>query len=273
MTRIRPLLPFLAVVAAGCGREPAVPPAPVSRPAAVATVLDPGPAPLVGVPAGSWRPSWRKNAAAVTVAAFELEAHPVTNAQFLAFVAAKPEWRRSQVKRLFADAGYLAHWTDDLSFAAEHAQRPVTGVSWFAARAYAAWRGRRLPLTAEWERAEALARGEDPTAVRRALEWCARHDPQLPFVTRDAGSPRVRDLHGVVWEWVDDFATALGTGDARGDAAGDDALFCGAGALAAADPTDYLAFMRFAMRGSLRGAYTLRNLGFRCAAGGDGGVR
>ena len=33
------------------------------------------------------------------------------------------------------------------------AESPVVRVSWFAARAYAAWCGKRLPTTAEWERA------------------------------------------------------------------------------------------------------------------------
>jgi formylglycine-generating enzyme required for sulfatase activity len=41
------------------------------------------------------------------VAAFSIEIEPVTNAGFLAFVRDHPQWRKTQVKALFADARYL----------------------------------------------------------------------------------------------------------------------------------------------------------------------
>ena len=41
----------------------------------------------------------------------------------------------------------------------------------------------------------------------------------------------------------------------------------GAASLGARDTGDYAAFMRYAFRQSLRGAYTVHNLGFRCARG------
>jgi formylglycine-generating enzyme required for sulfatase activity len=75
--------------------------------------------------------------AAVAIAAFQLDRRPVTNADFLAFVRAHPEWRRDRIARLFADAQYLSHWRTAtvLGNAARPAQ-PVTRVSWFAAKAY-----------------------------------------------------------------------------------------------------------------------------------------
>ena len=74
------------------------------------------------------------------------------------------------------------------------------------------------------------------------------------------------DLHGLVWEWVEDFsqARALSDNRERGNV-GDTQRFCGASALDATDRADYAAFMRYAFRTSLQGAYTVRNLGFRCA--------
>lgn len=45
---------------------------------------------------------------------FGLDRAPVTRGDFLAFVTAQPGWRRSQVKRVFADADYLRDWADDL---------------------------------------------------------------------------------------------------------------------------------------------------------------
>src|SRR5687767_1531017 len=64
------------------------------------------------IPAASYRPFFRSDSEAkeVSVKAFALDIHPVTNADFLDFVRANPRWRRSQVKRLFADQNYLEHW-------------------------------------------------------------------------------------------------------------------------------------------------------------------
>ena len=45
----------------------------------------------------------------VSVAALAMRSEPVTNAEFLAFISAHPEWRRDQVPRLFAESRYLEH--------------------------------------------------------------------------------------------------------------------------------------------------------------------
>ena len=72
-----------------------------------------------------------------------------------------------------------------------------------------------------------------------------------------------------MWEWVDDFNTAMVTGESRGDSALDRDLFCGAGSLGVNDPNDYAAFMRFALRSSLKANNTTTALGFRCARDRD----
>lgn len=261
---------ILVVLAAGCGAEAAGSEAGSEPAAASVAIADPGPTRLVPIPAAVFEPLFPGKDASprVPVAEFELEMHPVTNAQFAAFVAAAPRWRRSRVSRLFADEGYLAHWQNDLEPGEGWHDRPVTGVSWFAARAYASWRGRRLPTLAEWEAAAAmpLDDGRDVSAV--VLEWYGRpgrQDPG-PVGTGTASAVGVRDLHGLVWEWVDDFASALGADDARSATDLQRNLFCGAGAVGSARPEDYAAFMRYAMRSSLTGAATTRSLGFRCAA-------
>jgi sulfatase modifying factor 1 len=210
----------------------------------------------------------------VSIQAFQLDARPVTNAEFLEFVRANPRWRRSQVKRGFADEEYLSHWAGDLDLGADKAKvatQPVTRVSWFAARAYAAWRGARLPTTAEWEyaasagftRADGL---NDAEFLQAVIHWYSTPTPEtLPGV----GSTRtnfygIHDLHGVVWEWTSDFNLAMVTGS-NGDTGKERDVFCGGGAVDAKDPGNFPAFMRFGFRSSLQSSYTVHNLGFRCA--------
>jgi formylglycine-generating enzyme required for sulfatase activity len=219
----------------------------------------------------------RTDTAQVAVEAFYLDMYAVTNAQYLAFVQANPRWRRSQVPRVFANQAYLQHWPADLP---PHDptetwwQTPVTHVSWFAARAYCKWQQQRLPTTAEWEYA-ALASTtapdgrQEPAYLAHLLAWYTRPAPAvLPSV--GSGQPNywgVHDLHGVIWEWVEDFQTALVTGESRGDSDFERNLFCGAGMIGASgeERINYPAFMRYAYRSSLGGAYIGSHLGFRCA--------
>jgi formylglycine-generating enzyme len=60
-----------------------------------------------------------------------------------------------------------------------------------------------------------------------------------------------------------DFNSALVTGESRADAALERTLYCGSGAIGAADFEDYAAFMRYAFRSSLEAHYSVANLGFR----------
>ncbi|HRP70471.1 MAG TPA: SUMF1/EgtB/PvdO family nonheme iron enzyme, partial [Turneriella sp.] len=75
----------------------------------------------------------------------------------------------------------------------------------------------------------------------------------------------VHDLHGLIWEWVDDFNSSTVTGDSRADTDTNSNMFCGATALTGSDLRNYTAYMRYGMRSSLKGNYTGLNLGFRCA--------
>jgi formylglycine-generating enzyme required for sulfatase activity len=225
------------------------------------------------IPGGSYTPVFERSAKARVVASFLLDELPVTNAQFLAFVRSNATWRRSQVKALFADQSYLRHWTGDLELGPDApANAPVVNVSWFAARAFLKGQGKRLPTLDEWEfaaRASATQAdaSREPAFTARILAWYSRPSPAvLPSVeTQEADIHGVRALHGLVWEWVLDFNSVMNGGESRDQGGTDRGFFCGAGALAGADPGNYAAFMRLAFRSSLRGSYCVANLGFRGA--------
>ena len=233
------------------------------------------PAGMVAISNGVYRPLFRSTnePKEIMVKAFCLDALPVTNGDFLEFVRANPRWRRSQVKRLFAEESYLKTWADDLVLGTNaSALVPVTSVSWFAAKAYAQWKGKRLPTVAEWEFAAAASAtrpdGEnDATFKRQVLEWYATPgSAQLsPVGSGSTNFWGVHDLHGLDWEWVADFNTAMVTGDARGDTGLERQLFCGSGSQGAKDTENYPAFMRYGFRSSLKADYCVPNLGFRCA--------
>jgi sulfatase modifying factor 1 len=261
-----------AADASGVAERVSVSPALESHTAS-ATVA--APVGMVLIPAGSYAPLLRTKdePERVPVAAFWLDARPVTNAEFLAFVRANPKWQRSRVSPLFADTGYLGDWAGDLALGPHTpAGSPVVRVSWFAARAFAQARGQRLPTTAEWERAAAAGfttadGASEPGFAQAALAWFAHPAPEV-LPAAGLGRPNLfgaRDLLGLVWEWVDDFNTAMVTGESRGDSGLERELFCGAGAADARDLTNYPAFMRAGLRSSLRASYAVPNLGFRCA--------
>lgn len=236
------------------------------------------PSGMHSIAGGVYTPLVRDSAGQLTtVPPFYLDTYPVTNAQYVAFVQANPHWRRSQVSALLADTAYLRHWQADvppLDVATAVAQRPVTHVSWFAARAYCRWQQKRLPSSAEWEyvalASETTPNGrQDPAYQTRLLEWYTRPAPAIPPLL--GSGPKnywgIADLHSSVWEWVADFQTAFVTGAARGDKESERDLFCGAGAFGVSEQErdNYPAFMRDAYRRSLRATYTVPNLGFRCA--------
>jgi len=233
-----------------------------------------GPANMVLVPAGIYHPLFesRTAPAGIKVSSFYLDALPVTVGDYLEFVLANPQWQRSRVKRIFADEAYLQNWEGDLKpGTTDLADALITQVSWFAARAYAQWKGKRLPTIAEWERAAAASPtrpdGEnDPAFRRQILEWYAT--PSFPLVSVEQGKPNfwgIRDLHGMVWEWVLDFNAALLGDDTQAGGQNSRGLFCGGASQGARDVDDYPAFMRTGFRSSLKADYCVHNLGFRCA--------
>jgi sulfatase modifying factor 1 len=207
----------------------------------------------------------------VHVDAFELDRTPVTNAEFAAFVRGSPTWRRDRVARVFADERYLAHWRDAATPAAGTARAPATQVSWFAAQAYCEAQGARLPTWHEWElvaaaSADSADARSDPEWLQTILSWYARPaGDTLPDVGGIANYYGVRDVHGLVWEWVLDAQSMMVSGDNREQGDPDALRFCGSGAVTMEQKDNYAMLMRIATLSSMRAAYTSKSMGFRCA--------
>jgi formylglycine-generating enzyme required for sulfatase activity len=240
----------------------------------VAGVLAGDAADWVRLPGGDFNSALKyEDARTLRIAPFALHKRPVTNAEFLAFVQAHPQWRRDKVASVLAEPRYLSHWAGPTQLGDKaKPQQPVVQVSWFAASAYCEAQGARLPSWSEWEYAAAADESrrdarKDPVWRERILSWYSKPSNQT---LQRAGlqSPNVygvQDLHGLVWEWTDDFSSLLVSVDNRNQGDADRLKFCGAGALSMDDRENYAVLMRVAMLSSLQARDTTGNLGFRCA--------
>lgn len=229
------------------------------------------------LPAGSYRPLYAAPGASRTiVAAFALDRDPVTAGEYLDFVTRHPEWRRDRIRRVFADEDYLASWpTASDAGAPERRRRPVTQVSWFAARAYCASLGKRLPTVDEWEYAAAASErrthaADDPVFRARLLALYARIGSGTNDPRGFENAYGIRGMHGITWEWTLDFNSVVLDDDSRATGSGADArdrhLYCASASIGATDPADYPAFLRSAVRAGLGARSTTSTVGFRCAA-------
>jgi formylglycine-generating enzyme required for sulfatase activity len=257
------LAPSIASATTGAGR--------LARPAVRRT------SGMVRIPSGEYGPLYAvRGVPRVRVSTFALDRQPVTRLEFLAFVRSHPEWRRGTVRPELAESGYLADWPAALDVGpGDDARRPVTGVSWFAAKAFCAAQGKRLPTLHEWEYvASASATRRDASAdpgFRRQLLalYAARVPARLPVAGSGVANVYgVRNLHDSAWEWTLDYDAV--TGHVPGIHGGHHAIghpgYCASAAIGVTDPADYPAFLRFAVRASLSDRATMGSLGFRCAA-------
>ena len=135
--------------------------------------------------------------------AFYMDRREVTNADYQKFVLANPDWQKENIAE--ADMFYLTDWNGN-NYPIVKAEHPVTHVNWYAAMAYAAWVGKRLPTEAEWEKA---ARGG---LVGKKYPWgdtISATDCNYNYnigETTPVGKYRANgyglyDIAGNVWEW------------------------------------------------------------------------
>ncbi|MGH9385480.1 MAG: formylglycine-generating enzyme family protein [Vicinamibacterales bacterium] len=142
----------------------------------------------------------------VSLAAFAIDAHEVTNAEYAALATA-------------AKVQVPYHWGGPRPAVGKE-QHPVYNVSWFDASKVCAAQGKRLPTEAEWEEAArgAVADadypwgndeyfGEPPTPKGRP-ERRAQSGSSTGPVAVASFAPNgfgLYDMSGNVWEWVSDW--------------------------------------------------------------------
>lgn len=203
----------------------------------------------------------------VSVPSIQAMKYAVTVEQFAEFLAANPSWQKQNISTIYSDQSYLESWAVQMN----HPKSPVTYVSWFAARAFCESYGMRLPTVNEWEYMAAASgtkrdANKDEIFLRRILDWYGepRTNEMKPVGSIYRNYYGLWDMHGLIWEWVEDFNTVFVTGESREDTSFNKNMFCGAGAMSGADKENYASFMRFAFRSSLKGRSSAWNLGFRC---------
>jgi len=228
---------------------------------------------MVLIKGDTYTPLYGRDSLQVTISDFYMDVYPVTNQDFLTFVKKYPKWQRSNAKKLFVDGNYLIDWNSDIDLGNNQSlNAPITNISWFVANDYCKCQGKRLPTVDEWEYVgmanETMA---DARTLKTYNEFILSWYEKPKTFNNDIGSTfknywNVYDLHGLVWEWTSDFNSVLVSGESRKDVDNDSNLFCGSAAIGATDLMNYAAFMRYAIRGSLKAKYTMRNLGFRCVS-------
>ncbi|MBI1955359.1 MAG: SUMF1/EgtB/PvdO family nonheme iron enzyme [Acidobacteria bacterium] len=172
---------------------------------------------MVTIPAGPFLmgsddgPADERPAHRIDLPAFQIDRTPTTNAQFTAFLnAVGPQGTGGALYYDAADADARIHqrggrWVADTGFE----NHPVVEVSWFGAKAYCAWAGKRLPTEAEWEKAARGTEGRkypwgDPAPDLTRAQFNAGWSETVPV----GGFPRwstpygVLDMAGNAWEWV-----------------------------------------------------------------------
>ncbi len=157
---------------------------------------------------------------------FFIDRDCITNADFARFVHAGsyelPQYWPQEILPLvlqFVDlTGHVGprFWSDGKP-PVDKAEHPVVGICWYEANAFARWAGKRLPTSAEWQRAGTWPRCQVGGGSEQRYPWgnaFERSRANLWSHERcntigvdaldDGNTPNgVRQLIGNVWEWID----------------------------------------------------------------------
>lgn len=161
-----------------------------------------------------------------SVQSLHIDRYAVTNADYARFVAAGgyhdpaywPAEVLPNVLQFVDSTGQPGpqFWSHGQPAAAKQSH-PVVGICWYEANAYAKWAGKRLPTSAEWQRAGTWPKSTGGSGSELRYPWGNAFDPKKANTRSAARRDTVavdafaegRSLNGVyqlignVWEWVD----------------------------------------------------------------------
>jgi formylglycine-generating enzyme required for sulfatase activity len=134
---------------------------------------------------------------------FWMDATEVTYEAYRRFILANPQWQKDRIDPRYHNGKYLFDWNGN-EYRRGLDNYPVFFVSWYAARAFAEWAGKRLPTEAEWE--YACRAGTTTT-----YWWGNEFDPArangnergaLPPQERHRNPWGLYEMSGNLWEWT-----------------------------------------------------------------------
>lgn len=221
---------------------------------------------------GKFKQSFGFDTNTVFINSFEMDKYSVTNVKYLDFAKKNEKWQKSKVKSVFADENYLRSWQNDTILGPKiDKDAPVTNIPWFAAKAYCECQSMRLPSTNEWEFVADISQYKnlnysDSAFYSLLLNWYGKAGVEklAKIGSGFENQYGVFDLHGLTFEWVYDFGSTMLSGESRKDGSVDRSIYCASGSQISSNLKDYAAFMRYSIRSSLKGNFTINNLGFRC---------
>ncbi len=145
----------------------------------------------------------------VILNAFAIDIHPVTNEQFLKFLL-KMEGEKDDLNNdtIMLRESRIKRQSGELMIETGYAKHPVVGVSYYGAKAYAEWVGKRLPTEAEWEVAATNGNVKNIFPFGEEIErseanfFSADTTPVMSYPPSKNG---LYDMVGNVYEWCEDW--------------------------------------------------------------------